>query len=384
MKIVIVIDAIDMKTNGSVMTALRFAEGLKRRGHDVKMISIGVEEGDGVNIKERYVPVVTEVSKQNQIKFGKFDKRAIKKLFADGVDVVHCIFPFQLEKKCMKLAKKMGIPVTTAFHVQPEDVSFNIHMGNSKPVNRFIYFYFRDRFYKHFNHIHCPSKFIAKELQDHGYRGKLYVISNGVDEAFHFNGNVKKVQDGRFDILMIGRLSPEKRQTVLIKAISLSKYNDLIHLTLAGNGPEKKSLQKQAEEQLKNPAVFTFYNQEQLIEAIRSSDLYVHASYVEIEAIACIEAFACGLVPVIANSPKSATPQFALDERSLFEADDPADLAKKIDYWIEHPEEKYEMALKYAEQGKEYSLETSVTKAENMFREAIEDCKRERQAKGRA
>ena len=52
-----------------------------------------------------------------------------------------------------------------------------------------------------------------------------------------------------------------------------------------------------------------FYNQ---------CDLYVHAAEAEIEAIACIEAFASGLVPVIANAKMSATKQFALDKRSLF------------------------------------------------------------------
>ena len=34
------------------------------------------------------------------------------------------------------------------------------------------------------------------------------------------------------------------------------------------------------------------------------SDLYVHAADVEIEAMSCMEAFAGGLVPVIANSPQ--------------------------------------------------------------------------------
>lgn len=41
MKIVIVIDLIDLRTNGSVMTALRFADGLKARGHEVKIVEIG-------------------------------------------------------------------------------------------------------------------------------------------------------------------------------------------------------------------------------------------------------------------------------------------------------------------------------------------------------
>lgn len=40
MKLCIVIDLVDTPTNGSVMTALRFADGLRERGHDVK-IKIG-------------------------------------------------------------------------------------------------------------------------------------------------------------------------------------------------------------------------------------------------------------------------------------------------------------------------------------------------------
>ena len=56
-----------------------------------------------------------------------------------------------------------------------------------------------------------------------------------------------------------------------------------------------------------------------------------------------MEAFACGLVPVIADSPRSATPQFALDERSLFPAGDTDVLAERIDWWLEHPEERREM-----------------------------------------
>ena len=42
----------------------------------------------------------------------------------------------------------------------------------------------------------------------------------------------------------------------------------------------------------------------------------MHSADAEIEAISCIEAFACGNVPIIANSPNSATKQFALVKES--------------------------------------------------------------------
>lgn len=61
-----------------------------------------------------------------------------------------------------------------------------------------------------------------------------------------------------------------------------------------------------------------FYGKQELCDLIACCDLYVHAADAEIEAISCIEAFSTGLVPVISDSPKSATHQFALDERSRF------------------------------------------------------------------
>jgi glycosyltransferase involved in cell wall biosynthesis len=93
----------------------------------------------------------------------------------------------------------------------------------------------------------------------------------------------------------------------------------------------------------------------------------------ESEAISCIEAFATGLVPVIANSHVSATPQFALDGRSLFMPGDPKDLARAIDYWLDHPKERHQMEEQYRLAGRQYSLEASVTKFEEMLNEEIKE-----------
>ena len=371
MVIAIVVDLVDNKTNGSVITALRFANGLRARGHEVRMVAIGADGENDCPVKERYVPILTEVSALNQIKFGKYDEKRIKKTF-EGVDLVHFIFPFKLEKKCKQLADRMGIPTTAAFHVQPENVSYNAHLSWCKPFNSLVYAYFKQTFYKKFNRIHCPSAFIAGQLAEHGYDSELYVISNGYDPDFVPAEKTNK--NDKFEIIMTGRLAPEKNQQVLIKAIGLSKHREDIHLTLLGNGPKKAMLKKLAE-RLNVDLTFDFLPKERLIKKLQSGDLYVHAATVEIEAIACLEAVACGLVPVIADSKCSATPQFALDRRSLFEDNNEYSLAEKIDYWFERDDERMRMGKVYAESAKKYSLDKSLEKAERMFADEIMDNK---------
>ena len=82
----------------------------------------------------------------------------------------------------------------------------------------------------HFIAIH--TTFIAQvslwnsELNRVGYGGKKYVISNG----FKFKQTSaieEKFNDSYFHIASVGRLSKEKRQDILIKAIAKSKYKDL-------------------------------------------------------------------------------------------------------------------------------------------------------------
>ena len=277
-----------------------------------------------------------------------------------------------MDCKAAKVAQEMDIPYSGAFHLQPENITYILHLSHWKALPRWIYRFFYRIFYHRFDHIHCPSQFIADQLIKNGYQAKMHVISNGVDEDFIPLSSPKTKQDDLFHILMVGRLSPEKRQHILIEAISQSKYADHIQLHLAGNGPCKQKLMKQGQT-LKHPPIFGFYSKSDLINLIHSCDLYVHASVIEIEAISCMEAFSCGLVPVICNSEQSATPQFALDDRSLFEPDNPQDLAQKIDYWIEHPEEKERMSSLYAKQGEEYRVERSIIKAELMFEEVMRD-----------
>ena len=381
MKILLVIDTYDTNNNGTSISAQRFAAVLREHGNEVRILTTGEPAPDKFVLKEFKVPLFNDLIHSHGFQFAQVDLDIIREAVA-WADIVHCMMPFALETATKLIADQMHKPSTAAFHIQPENMTSSIGLGKAEWLNDRFYYTFRFLLYQHFNHIHVPSQFMADELVKRGYKAKIHVISNGIDPDFIAAGQRKlsdrgncltSRSDGRLiTIVMVGRLSGEKRQDVIINAVPFSKYADRIQLVFAGKGP-KYDEYVELGKQLKNPPQFVFLSKPELIDLLLRTDLYVHASDMESEAISCIEAFATGLVPVIANSEDSATPQFALDGRSLFAPGRPKDLARAIDWWLDHPDEKAKMEREYAEAAKNYDIDTSVRLCEQMFREAIEE-----------
>ncbi|MDE5714887.1 MAG: glycosyltransferase [Anaeroplasmataceae bacterium] len=376
MIITLIVDSYASASNGTTMTTRRFAEVLMKHGHTVRIAASTVDNIEPENAFElgiSKIPVLYQVSKSQGFIFAKKNKKVIKEAIK-GSDVVHFLLPFGCQRYGKKICDKMHVASTAAFHLQPENITSTIHMNKVKFVNNYIYRKFK-RFYNKFNHVHCPSDMIAGQLKDHGYRSNLHVISNGVSEVFK-KQEVAKPENlkDKFIILMVGRYSVEKRQDLIIHAIKESKYESKIQLILAGKGPWKSHLEALGSE-LTNPPIFGFYNEKELLDVINYSDLYVHASDAEIEAISCMEAFTCGLVPIISDSKISATNQFALDEHNLFEHGNHTSLKEKIEYYIENPLEKNKRSEEYIEYAKQYSIDNCVKKLEDVFELAIEEMK---------
>ena len=381
MKILLVIDTYDTNNNGTSISAQRFAAVLREHGNEVRILTTGEPAPDKFVLKEFKVPLFNDLIHSHGFQFAQVDLDIIREA-VEWADIVHCMMPFALETATKLIADQMHKPSTAAFHIQPENLTSSIGLGKAEWLNDRFYYTFRFLLYQHFNHIHVPSQFMANELIKRGYKAKIHVISNGIDPDFitagqrklsNSDGGHTSLSDGSLiTIVMVGRLSGEKRQDVIINAVPFSKYADRIQLVFAGKGP-KYDEYVELGKQLKNPPQFVFLSKPELIDLLLHTDLYVHASDMESEAISCIEAFATGLVPVIANSEDSATPQFALDGRSLFAPGRPKDLARAIDWWFDHPDEKAKMEREYAEAAKNYEIDTSVRLCEQMFREAIEE-----------
>ena len=350
MNITIVCDVLGEANNGTTLAAMNLIGYLKEKGHQVTVLC---PDQDKLGLPGYAVVPTWDLGifngyvASNGVSLAKPEDSVISRAIRDA-DIVHVMLPFPLGRRAIYLAKQQGIPVSSGFHVMAENVSSHVFLQNCAPANRAIYAYF-SKAYRQVDAIHYPTQFL-RDLYEKMY-GKTngYVISNGVNSTFQPRPAEKpqKMQD-KFVILTTGRYSKEKGHPVLIEAVNRSKYRDCIQLILAGSGPREKALKKLCQK-LPTPPIFGFHPHGEMVDILNYADLYVHPAIIEAEGISCLEALNCGLVPIISDSPRCATKDYALTDKSLFHYRDPGDLAEKIDWWLEHPQERAKWSKAYAE-----------------------------------
>lgn len=374
MTICIVCDVLGEENNGTTIAAMNLIRSLRKKGHTVRVVC---PDEDKIGQEDYYVVKTLALGpfenyvKKNGVTIAKPDEEVLKQAF-DGADHVHLMTPFALCLAALRLAKKSGLSVTAGFHCQAENITSHLFMKNNRRLNKKVYRLFYRHFYRYVDGVHYPSEFIREVFERYGGKTNAYVISNGVSADFCAMDVPRPAEfEGKQVILFTGRYSKEKSHRVLIDAAKKSRRADTIQLVFAGAGPLREKLEERAKG-LKNPPVFKFFSREEMVRMINTADLYVHPAEIEIEAIACLEAISCGLVPVIADSPRSATRYFALDEKNLFRFNNSDSLAERIDYWFDHPDEMVERSREYLGYTKQFDRDVCMDRMEQMIIEVHE------------
>lgn len=381
LKIAIVSDVLGTENNGTTIAAMNFIRSLQMKGHEVTIICPDQDKKDApgyvvmptwnFGIFNRYVA-------KNGVVLAKVNNTLLENTLKDK-DVIHSMLAFSLGKAAAKIATKYNIPLTTGFHTQAENITGHIKMMNIKPVNNFTYKILNKRLYKYADGIHYPTAFSRDTFESVVGKTPSFVISNGVNQRFQHLPELKSTNilgtNAKYTIVYTGRLSKEKKHYVLLKAMKYSKHKNEIQIVFAGSGPLKEKIRKQGKH-FKYPPIIQFFTRDQMVEVLNNATLYVHPSEIEIEAISCLEAISCGLVPVIADSPRSATRYFALDELNLFKHLNAKDLASKIDYWLDNPKIRQQRTIEYLDYTKKFDHDHCMDQMEQMLYTVIKNGKR--------
>ena len=368
--------------NGGVASARRFVEALRRR-MDVTVVTTGEPSEarpDHVVLRSFYVPPFQRLMREMGFPFAWPSRETLCEVFRRS-DVVHVQFPFYLGIRAITVAREVGVPVVSTFHVQAEHLLHNVNV-HDRTLMHWVYRFFLRTTYNRSDAVVCPSGFAEQELRRHGLTAPATVISNGVPPEYRPLPREECERfEGRFTILSVGRLAREKRHDLLIEAVRASRHEKRIQLVILGDGPQRDRLEAQGRS-LTHPPVLRLLKPAELLPYYGGADLCVHAAEVEVECMAVLEAMACGLPCLIARSPLSATSQFALSDGFLFEAGSRYDLTRKIDAWIENPDGLAKAREGSRDVARRYRVEASADKLVDVYRRVVETA-RARRAAGR-
>ena len=368
LRVVFVCDTLHTAAGGGVMSGAYVVERLKR-DHDVTSLAA---DGDSP-LPALELPI--RAMRDMHFVMAKPDRALVRRAL-ESADVVHLQLPFWLSFTALSEAKKLGLPVVAGFHVQPENALHNVGI-HSHWLNERLYRFVIKRFYDDVDAVICPTPFAEQKLRDHGLRAPSVIVSNGVPPDLagvttRFEGARRaRAGDPRFFIMAVGRLAAEKRQEIIIEAVRRSRYRDRIRLVVAGCGPREAELQALAHG-LPNSAEVGFLPREELLSDLVAANLFVHASDVELEGMAVLEAMSAGLPTLIADAEESAASAFALNDDFRFPAGNPAALSAKIDALIEQPAKLRAAREAYQKRARAFDFDASVGHLVDVYRWAIE------------
>ena len=384
MIICFVCDVLGRENNGTTIAAMNLIRSLRAKGHTVRVVCPDLDrmgQEDYFVVRTMNLGPLNNYIKKNGVVIAHSEKNILRQAL-EGADHLHILLPFALGTAALKIALENDISVTASFHCQAENFTSHIFMKNNPLANQITYKVFYRNCYRWVEGVHYPTQFIREVFESYGGITNAYVISNGVSKDFRPCAVTRPPElEGKDVVLFTGRFSKEKCHTVLIDAVARCRHADTIQLVFAGDGPLKEKLEKYSRK-LQNPPIFRFFSREEMVRTVNCADLYVHPAEIEIEAISCLEAISCGLVPVISNSPRSATRHFALDEKNLFKCNDSDDLAKKIDWWLDHPEERAKRSREYLGYTQQFDFDVCMDRMEQMILEVHENHKEKSSANG--
>jgi glycosyltransferase involved in cell wall biosynthesis len=217
--------------------------------------------------------------------------------------------------------------------------------------------------YKKANKILAGSTFTLNMLKsmfnfEHDRIELFY--ENGVSETF-FELPTKLQRDRRVNLLFVGRLVPYKGADIVIEAVSrLSQsIREKLWLTIVGDGSEKNSLIKQAQElDVSNIVSFAgWVNQKETLKFYKKADIFCFPSIREFGGAVVLEAMACGLPCIVAENGGIAeyvTTETGFKILPLSRETLTQELANKIEMLVENEDLRKLMSVKAIERAKEF------------------------------
>lgn len=298
MKIAMVTETYPPEVNGVARTVQEMVEGLRRRGHAIKLARPRQGASDHAyldgNLNE-WLGRGIAIPRYPQLKMGLPAKGALLRQWSEWrPDIVHIATEGPLGWSALGAAEALSIPLASDFHTNFH--SYSRHYGAgwlARPVMAYL-----RRFHNRAGCTMVPTGEMAEELTTYGIHG-LRIVGRGVDAAVF--SPAKRALDLRACwgatedtpvALCVSRFAPEKNFPLVIQAYeAIRAVRPHARLVLVGDGPMTDELRRRnvgyvIAGRLVNGELSAHY---------ASADIFLFASTSETFGNVVLEAMASGL-----------------------------------------------------------------------------------------
>lgn len=381
MKIAMFVDSFHPTVDGAVVAMEIAAGGLERRGHEVIVLAPRVNPLPATTRPVHYLPSI-EFKSYPGYRIVISPSDMLEHLRRERVDLIHSHGLASMAILSLTAAKALKLPHVLTFHTMANE-AMNYYSPlkiNPQIMQKMVWIYLRNLL-KRPEVVIAPSAPIKEELEANAVKMRsCEVVPTGVDckrfspEKYNRAFLEKYGLAGRRVVLHVGRLSPEKRFDIVLKAIAeLSTKEPELRLLVVGKGPSADEYKRMAGSLgIKDKVVFAgFLPDDELPVAYASCQTLVIASTFETQGLVVLESLASG-TPV-AGIRYRAIPEFVHEGKNgcLF---DPNACADAIQRCLRRSES---MMLDAVASAREFSVEACTTRLESAYSHAAQILKNE-------
>ncbi|WP_027622986.1 glycosyltransferase family 4 protein [Clostridium lundense] len=312
MKILLTSDTYLPSVNGVVTSIRILYRELKKRGNDVKILTLSPSGEEYVN-EDIYYLKSFDLRLYPGVRGSlSFKSRFLQELISWEPDVIHSHTEFITMHYANKISKLLKIPHFHTYHTMYED--YVGYVIKETVISKKAAGLASKLVVRHVDKIIAPTIKVENALKSYGVKQPISVIPTGIDlQRFDLKLTRNEIKTLREELgikedeqvlLYLGRIGKEKNIQEIIENFSLN--NEGKKLLIVGGGPYLDNLKKQVQNcSLEKKVIFTgMIPPEQVVKYYKISDVFLTASVSETQGLTYLEALASG-IPVICRKDDS-------------------------------------------------------------------------------
>jgi glycosyltransferase involved in cell wall biosynthesis len=367
--------------NGVVTSIMTLRAGLIAAGHEVHIVAPGPPQPDDDPLIHR-VPALP--FPRHPYRFARPFPRLQPEFDELGIELIHCHHPFTMGRLGAEAAYRLDLPLVYTAHSLYDNMVQYSRSKVMRTVGRKAARGVVRRFCARADYVIVPSYNTRTALQEDGVVGPFMVVPSGIpgtppSRAGRLRVRAQLGVEPDVPLLLyVGRIGPEKRVDLLLRAVAALKERDLSEpaskflVALVGDGQCLQDMEELAEElSIADRLIFTGAQPHTVIgDWYSAADLFVMPSPAETQGIVLLEAMSAGLA-CVAVAEGGPTEVVVPNRTGLLTPFDPEEFADAIETLLLEPATRTQMGRAGRCLAGSYSPEAMADGVLDVYRQAL-------------